>query len=68
MFKIGLTITDIKTSGTMPVASEKLIATVIARKIESRMVHKCGTGMGSGGEEFGSLVFSREHTAFSTAG
>jgi len=48
----------------MPVASEELLATVISRKIESMMLHKSGTGMGSGGEEFGSLDFSRAHTEF----
>jgi len=52
----------------MPVDSEELIAKVIAGHIESMMVHRRGTGMGSAGEELCLLELTREHTALSTAG
>jgi len=42
---------DLKASGTTPVASDELIATVIAGHIESMMVQRRNTGMGSAGEE-----------------
>jgi len=50
-FNIGLTIADLKASGAMQFASEELITTVIAGQIESMMVHRRGTGMGSTEEE-----------------
>ncbi len=52
----------------MLVASEELIATVITGHIESMMVQRRGTGMGSAGEELRLLDLTREHTTLSTAG
>jgi hypothetical protein len=64
-FNIGLTIADLKASGTMPFTSEEFIATVIAGQIESMMVHRTGTGTGSAGEELRLLDLTSAHTALS---
>jgi len=41
---IGLTIADLKASGTMSLANEELMATVIAVQIETVIVHKKAQG------------------------
>jgi len=46
----------------MPVASEQLIATVIAGHTESMMMDRRGTGMGSAEEELRFLDLTWEHT------
>jgi len=52
----------------MPIASEEFLATVIAEHIESMMMQRRGTGMGSAGEEPRVLDLTRKFTALSTAG
>ncbi len=65
---MGLTIADLKEAGTTPVASEEFITAVIAGQIESMMVHRSGTGMGSAGEELRLLDLTRVQTALSSTG
>jgi len=58
----------LQASRVMRVANEELRLTAIAGHIESMVVHRKGTGMGSVEEEPRFLDLTREHTALSTEG
>jgi len=65
---IVLTISDLKASVTTSVASEELIATVVAGQIESMMVHRRGTEMGVDWEGAPLAGLNHGATALSRAG